>query len=466
MCRIFRHYISKNLLILGIAEIFILLISIYLSASLQLLNFQQGITADVQDAQVLITALIFAGVMFGAMTALGLYQRALRTRMQSLLLRLGMSFILGMVLMAGVFHLLPEAFVDNKVLGAALAGAFIGIILCRLCHQYMNGNPRRILVYGVGQKALQIQNMRRKSDRNGVSIIGFVAAGNCPHLVDAANVVTVNTTLVDLARRYGADEIVMALDDQRNSLPDDDIRQYRRLGIDVIDDTTFYERQLGKISIDSLRPSNVFCTDGFSLALTRASSSGKRVFDVVVSGLIFIATLPIMLLTAVSILFVSGGRGTVIYRQVRVGRNGEPFEMYKFRSMCEDAEGDGKAQWAAVNDERVTWVGKFIRATRIDELPQLFNVLLGDMSFVGPRPERSHFVNQLQEIIPYYALRHHVKPGITGWAQICYPYGASVADAREKLQFDLYYLKNYSIFLDLIILFQTVQVILSRKGSR
>ena len=404
--------------------------------------------------------------MFVAMTVMGLYQCVLRIRLQGLLLRVGMSFLLGLVLLAGVFHLLPGYFVGARVFGVALAGACAGIILCRLCFQHIDTRPRRTLVYGVGQKALQIQNIRRKSDYNGVSIIGFVAASNCPRLVDAAKVLTVDTTLGDLASRYAADEIVMALDDQRNSLPDADIQQHKRLGIDIIDDTTFYERQFGKISINSLRPSNVLCTDGFSLALARASSSGKRAFDIVASGLMFIATLPIMLLTAVTILFVSGGRGTVIYRQVRVGRNGEPFQMYKFRSMREDAEGDGKAHWAAVNDDRVTRVGKFIRATRIDELPQLFNVLLGDMSFVGPRPERSHFVNQLQEIIPYYALRHHVKPGITGWAQICFPYGASVADAREKLQYDLYYLKNYSLFLDLMILIQTVQVILWRKGSR
>jgi sugar transferase (PEP-CTERM system associated) len=279
-------------------------------------------------------------------------------------------------------------------------------------------------------------------------------------------VLTVDATLVELARRHAINEIVTALDDRRNVLPDEDILQCKRRGINIIDDTTLYERQLGKISLDSLRPDNIFCSDEFSQALASASSSGKRLFDIVVSGLMLIAALPIMLLTAVTILFVSGGRGTVIYRQVRVGRNGEPFEMYKFRSMCEDAESDGTAQWAAVNDDRVTRVGKFIRATRIDELPQFFNVLLGDMSFVGPRPERTHFVNQLQGVIPYYALRHNVKPGITGWAQICYHYGASVADAREKLQYDLYYLKNYSIFLDLMILIQTVQVILWRKGSR
>ena len=223
----------------------------------------------------------------------------------------------------------------------------------------------------------------------------------------------------------------------------------------------FYERQLGKIRIDTLHPSNVIFADGFTQAVIR--SSEKRAMDILVSALMLLSTLPIMALTAAAIYFESGG--PVLYRQERVGRRGRVFTLLKFRSMRQDAEANG-AVWALQNDMRVTRIGSFIRRTRIDELPQLINVLKGDMSFVGPRPERPQFVAELSKSIPYYDLRHYVKPGITGWAQILYPYGASINDAREKLQYDLYYLKNYSIFLDINILLQTIQVILWRKGAR
>jgi exopolysaccharide biosynthesis polyprenyl glycosylphosphotransferase len=190
----------------------------------------------------------------------------------------------------------------------------------------------------------------------------------------------------------------------------------------------------------------------------------KRLFDILASGTLLLLTLPLMLITA--ILIPLENRGPVFYSQERVGQGGKPFKVLKFRSMRVDAEKDGRPQWAREKDSRVTRVGSFIRKTRIDELPQILNVLKGEMSFVGPRPERSFFVEQLIQQIPYYNYRHNVKPGITGWAQIRYPYGASVEDAIEKLQYDLYYVKNHSLFLDLIILFQTMQVILFGQGAR
>ncbi|MEQ8494877.1 MAG: exopolysaccharide biosynthesis polyprenyl glycosylphosphotransferase, partial [Gammaproteobacteria bacterium] len=217
----------------------------------------------------------------------------------------------------------------------------------------------------------------------------------------------------------------------------------------------------GKIRLDTLHPSNVIFADGFTQAVIKLTE--KRILDILASLLLLLGTLPVMLVTAVAIFLESGG--PVLYRQERVGHRGKLFMLYKFRSMRQDAEAGG-AVWARQNDTRVTRVGAFIRKTRIDELPQLLNVLKGDMSFVGPRPERPEFVTELARAIPYYELRHYVKPGITGWAQILYPYGASINDAREKLQYDLYYLKNYSIFLDINILLQTVQVILWGKGAR
>jgi len=267
--------------------------------------------------------------------------------------------------------------------------------------------------------------------------------------------------LRELAEALDVDEIVVAPDDRRKSLPVEQILECKMYGIRILQAADFFERQLGKIRLDTLHPSNVIFADGFTQAVIK--SYEKRILDVVVSAAMILATLPVILATAIAIYLESGG--PVLYRQERVGRRGRVFTLLKFRSMRQDAEANG-AVWALQNDSRVTRVGSFIRKTRIDELPQLLNVLKGDMSFVGPRPERPQFVAELSKAIPYYDLRHYVKPGITGWAQILYPYGASINDAREKLQYDLYYLKNYSIFLDINIVLQTMQVILWGKGAR
>jgi sugar transferase (PEP-CTERM system associated) len=215
--------------------------------------------------------------------------------------------------------------------------------------------------------------------------------------------------------------------------------------------------------LDLLQPSWLIFSDGFRYGWLRVIT--KRMFDIGASGALLFFAWPVMVLAALAIVIESGGRGPIFYRQVRVGENWRLFQLIKFRSRRVDAESNGP-QWATKNDSRVTRVGAFMRKTRIDELPQLFNVLKGDMSFVGPRPERPMFVEQLSQNIPFYSERHRVKPGVTGWAQICYPYGASEEDAQQKLQYDLYYVKNYSLFLDLLILLQTAEVILWGRGAR
>ena len=231
-------------------------------------------------------------------------------------------------------------------------------------------------------------------------------------------------------------------------------------GVDVVDLLSFFEREMGKIKLDVLDPSWMFLSDGFRGGSVRAYL--KRLFDILLALALLPLLLPLMLLVAIAVFVEGGFRGPILYRQVRVGENGRPFRMVKFRSMKTDAEKDG-AQWASRNDARVTRVGGVIRKVRLDELPQIFNVLRGSMSFVGPRPERPEFVEQLAENIPYYNERHRVKPGLTGWAQICYQYGSSEEDAFEKLQYDLYYVKNYSLLLDLMILVQTLEVVLMGK---
>jgi sugar transferase (PEP-CTERM system associated) len=270
-------------------------------------------------------------------------------------------------------------------------------------------------------------------------------------------------SLLMMAQKYEASEIVVTMGERRGSaFPIDQLLQCALGGVRVIDAATFFEREACQIRLDSLQPSYLIFGGGFDQSFLRASS--KRIFDLAASTLIGLVSLPVMLVTAAAIAIED--RGPVFYQQARVGRNGRTFRVLKFRSMRKDAEEGGLPTWASANDPRVTRVGRILRALRIDELPQLINVFRGDMSFVGPRPERAYFVDQLVQEVPYYNVRHSIKPGITGLAQVRYQYGASIDDAVQKLQYDLYYVKNNSLFLDILILIDTVQVVLFGKGSR
>ena len=260
-----------------------------------------------------------------------------------------------------------------------------------------------------------------------------------------------------------AGEVVLALEERRNALPLNDLLRVKTTGVHVNDIASFSERETGRVDLATTNPSGLIFSDGFS-AGQRISKVGKRLFDIVASLIVLIVGLPLILVAGIAVVLDS--RGPVFHRQPRVGLFGEPYDIYKIRSMRTDAEAEGKAVWASENDSRITRVGRIIRKLRIDELPQLWCVLKGEMSFVGPRPERPSFVEELEQKMPFYAERHMVKPGLTGWAQINYPYGASVEDARVKLEYDLYYAKNYSPFLDLLILLQTVRVVLWPDGAR
>jgi sugar transferase (PEP-CTERM system associated) len=293
--------------------------------------------------------------------------------------------------------------------------------------------------------------------------VGYVPLASIHHFVPHEQILDATEPLSSLADRLQVDEIILAVRDRRGgALPVADLLDCKLKGIRVLELSSFFERENGHLQLDSLNASWMILGDGFHQGMLRDTI--KRMFDVVASLILLSVTLPFMILAALAIKFES--TGPVFYRQERVGQHGRPFTIFKFRSMRADAEQDGKPRWAQANDDRTTRVGRFIRKTRIDELPQIFNVFMGDMSFVGPRPERPYFVAELNQQIPYYGVRHTIKPGITGWAQVRHEYGASVEDAIEKLQYDLYYVKNHSLFLDLMILFQTVQVVLWGKGAR
>jgi sugar transferase (PEP-CTERM system associated) len=323
----------------------------------------------------------------------------------------------------------------------------------------------RVLVYGSGEAASTItRTMRRRADRQGFNIVGFVRVGDEEARIDNERVINLRQSLAAYTRQTEIDQIVIALDDKRNSLPMEQLFECRLNGVQVFDLVNFFEREAGKILVDFVTPGWMAFTDGFKHSA--ASKIAKRLFDVVASLMLLLVSWPVMLVTALAIWLEDGFGAPIFFQQERVGLNGKIFRVLKFRSMSVDAEGDGKARWAKPGDARVTRVGSFIRKTRIDELPQILNVLSGDMAFIGPRPERPEFVRDLAERIPYYNARHCVKPGITGWAQLCYPYGASEEDARQKLQFDLYYVKNHNMFLDFRICLTTVEVVLFGKGAR
>ena len=374
----------------------------------------------------------------------------------------------GFLAAAIIYYALPEILVERQV--ANVAFGYSLVLLLGVRYYFVrtvdtNVFRRRTMIYGAGERAASLLDLRRRADRRGFKIVGRVAAPGDTVIGDRSEVLmTDGKSIADIALDKKADEIVIAMDERRGNLPVKDLLDARLSGIDVIDLLEFFERESGKIRIDLVNPGWLIFSPGFRISRLRRFS--QRSVDLFVSCSLALISWPIMLLVALAVKFEDGLSAPVLYRQCRVGKGGTPFQVLKFRSMSVDAEADGKAVWAEENDSRVTKVGNFLRNSRLDELPQVFNVLRGQMSLVGPRPERPEFVEGLQESIPYYAERHAVKPGVTGWAQLRYSYGASEEDAIEKLQYDLYYVKNQSLMLDIMIILQTVEVVLWGKGAR
>ena len=416
-----------------------------------------------------LSALSFGVVMPITMMAMGLYQARFRGGVSGVLLRSVSGFFAGAVFLTLLYYVIPDLFIGRGVFGIALVISFCAVTLLRpLFFYYVDKDilKARVLVLGAGERANSItQRLRRKVDHRGFDIVGFAPAKTDPvTYIDAERLVTIQGTLLDFCVANKVDEIVVAPDERRRGLMLEELLDCKLHGIDVIDILSFFEREQGKLPLDIMRPDWLIYSDGFDQGALRDVS--KRIFDIIASALIIAITWPFMLLAYIGIKLEDGLSAPVIYRQIRVGFLGAPFSVLKFRSMGVDAEKDGKAQWASAQDPRVTLMGSFMRKTRIDELPQILNVLRGDMSFVGPRPERPEFVESLKGQITNYKERHAVKPGITGWAQVCYPYGASLKDSIQKQEFDLFYIKNHTLFLDILILCQTAEVVLFGKGAR
>ncbi len=465
MIRLFRHYVSSALLTLLVAEALLLFLSIYLGRVLRAVLVDQGSWSPL--VEVIPTGLAFSLVMTAIMVAMGLYERNLWDGRGDMLFRVGISFLLGVFAMTVVYYLFPDLYLGRGEFSLACGIGFVGVVLLRFLFFGVSDQAvlkRRVLVLGVGQNAAQLEALAER-ETMGFSILGYVQVHEDEKpFIPEGQLLQVTSNLCDLAEELRVDEIVVAMDDRRKGFPIEEMLECKVEGIRISNYLSFFERETGKIQLDALRPSNLIFAENFQGALLKRIV--KRLSDIGASVLLLALVWPIMGLAALAIWIESGLRGPILYRQTRVGLNSRPFNLIKFRSMRVDAERDGVARWAQVGDSRITRVGAVLRVTRIDELPQLFNVLQGSMSFVGPRPERPQFVANLSRKIPFYSMRHMINPGITGWAQICYPYGASDQDAREKLQYDLYYIRNYSFFFDALILLQTVHTILWSKGAR
>ncbi len=468
MIRVFDHYVPTRT-VLELGTDFLLLLLAALAAASTLAVIDGNPVPAVEMVRWLPLALIFATVMLMLFIAFGAYQRdrvgSLRTLLLCVLLStfvsVGPLFFAALTLAYPRHHAL-------RFLGLAYAYQFAGLLLIRkpLLGVYARRLwLRNVLIMGCGADAMAVALDIQRHTHGAYRLAGFYPAQR-EEAHDAslpAPLLDAKDTLLAQALKHGVDEIVVAVREQRGGvLPLRHLLDCRTRGIAVHSMATFSERIKGEVPLDSLKASWLIYGNGFAQGWLRTAM--KRLFDVLVALALLAATWWIMALTALAILIEDGG--PVLFRQERVGRSGRTFQVLKFRSMRTDAEKDGVARWAQPNDSRITAVGRFIRKTRIDELPQLLNVLRGEMSLVGPRPERPSFVEQLTEQIPFYAIRHSVKPGLTGWAQVRFSYGASLADARRKLQFDLYYVKNHSLVLDIQIILETVRVVLRGEGAR
>ena len=461
MVRLFKHYVPHAVLLLGLIDLVLLLVANNLAWTMRAsqIGMEQGSLLERMPtiggiALVTLTAMIAVGV-FGP--------EALRS-MRFAGARLLVAVSLAVLGLAFLDFLLPGHTYWRSILLYAMGLSIIFLMLNRVVVGGILGNAafrRRVLVLGAGMRAKRIVDLAERPE-SGFAVVGAVAMGAANPAVEQA---IPRAAIDDLQRHVanlGASEVVLALEERRNALPLRDLLRIKTLGVHVNDFSSFLERETGRVDLDTLNPSWLIFSDGFSSS-RMLSSAVKRVFDITASLILLALTFPVIALFAVIVKLDSPG--PAFFRQTRVGLYGQPFQLIKLRSMRTDAERDG-AQWAQKADPRVTRVGRFIRKVRIDELPQIWCVLKGEMSFVGPRPEVPQFVEDLESQLPYYAERHMVKPGITGWAQINYPYGASIADSRHKLEYDLYYAKNYTPFLDLLILLQTLRVILWPEGAR
>lgn len=460
MIKVFSHWLHWRTVFQVVLDLLFPVVCMSLAA----LWIGQGGQVELQT--VVMYAVIFALTMIVLNAWLGFYQRSSSRTLAQTRARAVLSLYLAVPLAYAVFSILSIAEVSREMLLLSGLAALFGTLAHRVYVAHSRSGSmlvHRVMIFGAGAEAESVGNVLRKSDPD-IQIVGFYPSPTDAEVCLPAQVVlSREMSLSDTAHALKVNEIIIAVRERRGGiLPLRELLDCKLSGVKVLDLASYFERALGQIRLDSLRVGWLIFGEGFRQGWLRTAV--KRLFDIVAASILLVLALPVMAVTALLIVIEDGF--PVFYRQERVGLNGRLFKVIKFRSMRNDAESDGKPRWATANDDRVTRVGRIIRKLRIDELPQLYSVLAGDMSLVGPRPERPYFVDQLTRDIPFFAVRHSVKPGVTGWAQVSYHYGASVDDSVQKLQYDLYYVKNHTLFLDLVILFETVGVVLTGKGAQ
>lgn len=446
--RIFGIFVHFKYFALLIVELGVLTTAIYYA-------YYQATILQPQIAGWLLAKSLIAAIPISLCFAgLGLYSSRQTLSATGILLRYLVASVIAVSALCG-FYVLIQAHVTASQFIPYIALSVVFLVIARMVFRpLLNSNllKRRVLIIGSGEKASYVQQIANDPDQRGFLFINIGTVQNIPR------------ALVSAVKKHRINEVVVAFDDRRKTLPAKELLDCRLSGISVVDVLDFLERETGIIHFEHLQPSWLIFTDGFSA--NGVSNVGKRIFDVVLSGILLLLTLPLTLITCVVIKLDRNSPGPVFYKQLRVGQDGKKFYVFKFRSMRTDAEKNGQATWAIQDDPRVSAVGTVLRKYRIDEFPQLFNVLIGDMSLVGPRPERPVFVKALSKKNDLYNERHRVKPGVTGWAQLRFPYTDNEEDSIKKLQYDMYYLKNQGVLFDIYILLQTIEVVLFGKGSR
>jgi sugar transferase (PEP-CTERM system associated) len=465
MVRVFSHYVSAKLVLLVVLEALVLALAVRLGLASQFSG--SGAATVVSGIAAPPPAAAFSLGMLIVMNSMGLYRPDVWKDEQSILGRSVAALLIGLGLTFLMMYLVSSLYLGPGGLAVTMIVALAGTGLVRFAYYKLDtlaAFKRRVLVLGTGSRAMQFAEAVRLNQDH--MIVGYVALPpSTHHCVPLPHVLPKmpEESLWSVVEKHRIDQIVIAVRDRRaGGLPVHDLLECRLRGVKVTELPTFFEREYRQVLLESLNATWIMLGEGFRRGIIRTSV--KRLFDLAASAMLLLFALPVMLVAAGCIFLESGL--PVLFRQERIGKGGRVFTIYKLRSMKNDAESDGTPRWTVANDDRTTRVGRIIRRLRIDELPQIFNVLKGDMSFVGPRPERLFFVDELAKQIPYYSVRHSVKPGITGWAQVRYRYGASLDDAIEKLQYDLYYAKNHTLFLDLVILIATVEVVLWGRGAR
>ncbi|WP_066808308.1 TIGR03013 family XrtA/PEP-CTERM system glycosyltransferase [Sphingomonas asaccharolytica] len=462
MIRLFKHYVPHAVLFLGLLDVALLIAAAEIAYSIRLHQLGSIVEPIVDRLPQLFT---FALSLETAMIAVGVYGADALQSLRRAVARILVAISLGIIFLSVLFFLSPAITFWRSNLFYAMGIAAVSLIVMRILLGKMLGShvfKRRVVVLGAGPRAARLKALQQQPGSAFV-VVGYVSMSEANRVIPEAIARDAIYNLADHVVLLNASEVVLALEERRNALPLKDLLRIKTTGVHVNDISTFLERETGRVDLQSVNPSWLIFSDGFSSG-RMLSGVFKRLFDIIASLLLLVLAGPVILLTALAVKLES--KGPAFYRQRRVGLYGVGFDCLKLRSMRQDAEVNGQAVWAEKDDPRITRIGRFIRKVRIDELPQCWSVLKGEMSFVGPRPERPQFVEDLEQQLPYYAERHMVKPGITGWAQINYPYGASIEDSRQKLEYDLYYAKNYSPFLDLLILLQTIRVVLWPEGAR